>query len=487
MDDALDRSGLSDFNPRPVLEYDDIDLVQRVTDIQSRKTDVDPTGRFSRRITLKLPLVSSAMDTVTEDALAIVMAEHGGLGVLHRACSIEEQVEMVRNVKRSTNHPVEDLLLLTPGQTISDALSVLKEYPRVSGLLIVERRNSRKLVGVLSRRDISGEPHDRSVRDLMNAGGRLNLVTAAHGIDFEEAWQVLHEYRIEKLPLVDRKGRLTGLITEKDIVKMRKYGNATRDADGRLVVGAAIGIEPRDCYPRAEALIEAGVDVIVIDVAHGALTRVPEVVATLVERYPDIDIVAGNVMSVETMMPLIEAGAAGVKAGIAPGYACRTRDVTGVGGGQATVVSDCAQAALPYDVPVCADGGIREPGDISKALALGAQSVMFGSLFAGTDESPGEIKTREDGVLVKTYRGMATADASVILQAISQGTKEDQTVYTTPEGAELEVPAIGALAPILIKMEGAIRATMSYTGARTVDEMPKQAVWTRKARSGQSK
>lgn len=487
MSDALDRFDLSDFNPRPVFEYDDLDLVQQVTDIRSRKTDVDPAGRFSRRMSLKLPLVSSAMDTVTESELAIVLAEHGGLGVLHRACPIPAQAEMVRNVKRAANHPVEDLLLLTPGQTIADARAVLKEYPQVSGLLIVERRNTRQLLGVLSRRDISGEPEDRVVRDLMNAGGRLKLVTAPEGTSLDEAWPILHEHRVEKLPLVDHRGRLMGLITEKDIIKFQKYQNATRDVDGRLAVAAAIGIEPSDCYDRAAALVEAGADALVIDVAHGGLSRVPEVIRVLVDAYPNIDVIAGNVMSVATMMPLIEAGAAGIKVGIAPGYACRTRDVTGVGGGQATVVYDCATAALTYNVPICADGGIRYPGDSAKALALGAQSVMIGSLFAGTDESPGEAKVREDGVSVKAYRGMASETASAILQAISQGTREDRTAYTTPEGAELEVPAIGPLAPILIKMESAIRGSMSYIGAHTIKEMPERAEWTRKARSGQSK
>lgn len=475
------------FSPKLAFEYDDIDLTQRATDIWSRKTDVDPTGRFSRRISLALPLVSAAMDTVTEANLAIVMAEHGGLGVLHRACSIEVQAEMVRNVKRATNHPVEDLLLLTPGQTIGDAREVLSRYPRVSGLLIVEHRNTKKLLGVLSRRDIEGEAGNRPVREIMNAGGRMPLVAAPDGTSTDEAWQMLHEYRIEKLPVVDRRGRLTALITEKDIRKIRQFPNATRDRDGRLAVAAAIGIEPGDCFDRAEALIEAGVDALVIDVAHGGLERVTDVLSNLVTAYPETDIVAGNVMSEETILPLIEAGAAGIKAGIAPGYACRTRDNTGVGGGQATVVHECATAAQGYDVPVCADGGIREIGDSAKALALGAESVMVGSLFAGTDESPGEIKIREDGLPVKSYRGMAAESTSAILKAISQGAEADQTVYTTPEGAELEVPAIGPLAPILIKIDGAIRGTMSYIGARSVSEMPSQAIWRRKARSGQSK
>ena len=475
------------FSPTLAFEYDDIDLTQRATEIWSRKTDVDPTGRFSRRLPLSLPLVSAAMDTVTQSRLAVVMAEHGGLGVLHRACSIEEQAEMVRNVKRATNHPVEDLLLLTPGQSIREAREVLSRYPRVSGLLIVAQRDTKRLLGVLSRRDIEGEADGRAVRELMNAAGRMPLVTAPDGTTPEEAWKVLHEYRIEKLPLVDARGNLTALITEKDIKKIRQYPDATRDRDGRLAVAAAIGIEPSDCFARAEALMQAGVDALVIDVAHGGLARVCDVVRELVSTYPETDIVAGNVMSEETIIPLIEAGAAGIKAGIAPGYACRTRDNTGVGGGQATVVYECAAAARDYDVPVCADGGIREIGDSAKALALGAESVMIGSLFAGTDESPGEIKIREDGLPVKSYRGMAAESTSAILKAISQGAEADQTVYTTPEGAELEVPAIGPLGPILIKIDGAIRGTMSYIGARTITEMPRQAIWRRKARSGQSK
>ena len=473
------------LEPTIAYEYDDLDLVQRTTDI-AKRDEIDCASPFSRRLMLKLPVVSAAMDTATGADLAIVMAEEGGLGVLHRACTIDEQVRMALRVKRAARYVIEDPRLLTPKDTVADAYRVLDEYG-VGGILVVETRGSRKLLGVLSRRDLHDEPLDRKVGALMNAGGKRALVTAAPDTALPEARRILHAHRIEKLPLVNGDGILTGLVTESDVVKVQKFPNATRDAEGRLVAAAAIGIEKKDCYDRAEALAAAGVDVLVIDVAHGGLARVPALVRELSAKYPDTDIVAGNVMSEETISPLLAAGVAGVKAGIAPGYACRTRDVTGVGGGQLTVISECAAAVQARKVPICADGGIRHYGDIGKGLAAGASTVMVGSLFAGTVESPGEVKIREDGTRVKVYRGMASASASKVLKSLSQGTDTGETLRSTPEGAELEMVLKGSVREVLWHIEKALRSTMSYIGAQTVADMPAQAIWRRKARSGQSK
>lgn len=468
------------FRDEPAYEYIDVDLEQQPSDIFSRKTDTDLTSRFSRRLTLKLPLVSANMDTVTGSRMAITLAEEGALGVLHRFLPIAEQVREVERVKRAAHFVIADPLWITPLESVRDALEMLKDR-QSSSIVVVEDRERPRVVGVLSRRDYAGVVKDRLVGELMNSGGKRKLISAPQDTTQEEGAEILREHRVEKLPLVDEDGILQGLITERDIEQQERYPNATRDADGRLATAAAVGIREEDYRERAQALVAAGVDVLVVDVAHGGLKRVQEATKELSSAYPDTDIVAGNVMTAELTEALIKAGAAGVKVGIAPGYACRTRNVTGVGGGQVTVVTECAEVADEHDVPVCADGGVRELGDIGKALAAGASSVMMGSLFAGTDESPGKAVTGLDGRKYYLYRGMASLGANVTLEQM--GGLSD-AVQVTPEGDHLMLPAKGSVRDVVRQMAGALRSTMSYIGARTIPAMPKNAVFRVKAHDG---
>ena len=475
------------FRTEPAYEYVDVDLEQQPTESSSR-WDADLTTRFSRRVTLRLPFVSAAMDTVTRSSLAIAMAECGGLGVLDRALPAREQAEEVENVKRATHFVIEQPYMLTLKNCVSHGLELIEKHG-VGGIIIVDDLRSRKVVGVVSRRDLSGENSDRPLREIMNAAGTKQLVVAPVGTSRDEASAILHENRIEKLPLVDDAGHLRGVITEKDIAQAKRFPHATRDASGRLAVGAAIGVKrSSDWRERAEALVDAGTDVLVIDVAHGGQDWVLEATKILKVAHPNTDIVVGNVMTAELTKRLIAAGADGVKVGIAPGYACRTRMVTGVGGGQLTVVLECAEAALEFDVPICADGGIREHGDIGKALAAGAATVMMGAKFAGTKEAPGdEFSDPETGHAYKWFRGMASSSASVKLHSFGDRGEEVQGIIhaVTPEGADnLKIPLRGSVRDVLRQMELSLRATMSYIGARTVTEMPQKAVFRAKARSG---
>lgn len=470
------------FKGQPAYEYSDVDLEQRASTIHSRKTDLDLTTRFSRRVALKFPCVSANMDTVTGSRMAIVMAEEGALGVLHRFLSIEEQVREVARVKRATHFVIDAPKLLMPQQSVGDAFAIL-EGEGIGGTIIVDDLKRKRVLGVLTRRDLFGEPQQQRVGDLMNSGGKRQLVTAPKKTTMAEAAKILHMHRIEKLPLVDTHGVLQGLITEKDIKNVKQHPRATRDAAGRLVAAAAVGIKQEDYLKRAAALVAAGVDVLVVDVAHGGLRRVADVTRALARRYPDVDIVAGNVMTAELTRTLIQAGAVGVKVGIAPGYACRTRNITGVGGGQLTAVMECGAVAQRFRIPVCADGGVRELGDLGKAIAAGASTVMMGSMFAGTEESPGSSFTGPDGRRYKIYRGMASFGANITLGELGGGTSDD-AIRVTPEGEHLMVPAKGSARDMLAQMEGALRSTMSYIGARTIAEMSQQAIFRPKARNG---
>ena len=472
---------LVQFREEPAYEYVDVDLEQRSAPIESRWRDLDLTTRFSRHLQLRRPFVSAAMDTVTGSSLAIVMAEEGGLGVLHRFLSIEDQAKEVARVKRTAHFVIDTPYLLTPQHRVRDALAILEEHG-IGGIIVVDYLEGKRVLGVLSRRDLAGEASDRSVRELMNAGGKKDLIAAPCGTTMEKAAGILHAHRIEKLPLVDEHGHLCGLITEKDIAQVAKYPNATRDKTGRLAVAAAIGIREDDYHHRASALIEAGVDVLVIDVAHGGLIRVLKVTRLLVDDFPDTDVVVGNVMTAELTEELIDAGAAGVKVGIAPGYACRTRNVTGVGGGQLTAVFESVKVAAKSDVPICADGGIRELGDVGKALAVGGSTVMMGSFFAGTDETPGKAVMGLDRRRYYLYRGMASLGANLSLNQLSE--QDGDSVQVTPEGEHLMVPAKGSVRDVLKQMEGALRSTMSYIGATTIAKMPQRAIFRVKAGSG---
>jgi IMP dehydrogenase len=447
---------------REGLTFDDVMLVPAMSDVLPR--DVDVGTRFSRHIRLNVPIVSAPMDTVTEARMAIAMAREGGIGVIHKNLGIEQQAQEVDKVKRSEHGVIIDPFFLGPDATVREAMAMMAHY-RISGVPIV--RDGGYLVGILTNRDLRFETHfDRPVHEVMT---KDHLVTAPEGTTLEEAKEILARHKVEKLPLVDEHGRLRGLITIKDIEKARKFPHAAKDANGRLLVGAAVGVGPEH-VERAEALVAARVDALVVDTAHGHSRGVLNQVRRLKAQFPHVDVVAGNVATYEGALALIEAGADAVKVGVGPGSICTTRVVAGVGVPQITAVFDAARAARMYDVPVIADGGIRLSGDIVKALAAGASSVMLGSLLAGCDESPGEMEIYR-GRSFKVYRGMGS------LGAMREGSRdryfqedvEDEKLV--PEGIEGRVPYRGPLSDTIFQLVGGLRSGMGYVGAHTIPEL----------------
>ncbi len=451
------------------LTFDDVLLVPARSEVLPRDTDVSTW--FSRRIRLNVPLVSAGMDTVTESRMAIAIAREGGIGVIHKNMSIERQAAEVDKVKRSEHGVITDPFYLSPRHTIRDALALMERY-HISGVPVVEE--SGRLVGILTNRDVRfEEDHDRPIGEVMT---RERLITAPVGTTLEEAKRILARHRIEKLPLVDEHFRLRGLITIKDIEKARKYPNSAKDARGRLLVAAAVGVG-RDAMERAEALVAAGVDALVIDTAHGHSRNVIETTRRLREAFPDVDLVAGNVATAEAAEALIEAGADAVKVGVGPGSICTTRVIAGIGVPQLTAILECARAADRHGVPVIADGGIKYSGDITKALAAGAHSVMIGSLFAGTEESPGEMEIYQ-GRSFKVYRGMGS------LGAMREGSgdryfQEQGAEKFVPEGVEGRVPYRGPLSDTVFQLVGGLRAGMGYCGVRTIEELRRNARFMR--------
>ncbi|MBE3599488.1 MAG: IMP dehydrogenase [Limnochordaceae bacterium] len=456
------------------LTFDDVLLVPGESDVLPREVDVGT--RFSRRIRLQVPLVSAAMDTVTEARMAIAMAREGGIGVIHKNLSIEAQAGEVDKVKRSESGIIVDPVFLSPHHTLRDALAVMARY-RISGVPITEEDG--RLVGIITNRDLKFEDNlDQPIGQVMT---RENLVTAPVGTSLEEARRILHRHRIEKLPLVDESFHLKGLITIKDIEKARKYPNAAKDAKGRLRVAAAVGVGP-DTMDRAAALVDAGVDALVIDSSHGHSRRVIETCRRLKERFGDrVDVVAGNVATAEGVRALVDAGADAVKVGIGPGTICTTRVVTGVGVPQLTAIWHCYQEAARHDVPLIADGGIRYSGDITKALAAGADSAMVGSLLAGTEESPGEVEIYQ-GRSFKVYRGMGSLGAMRAGSADRYGYEPD--AKPVPEGIEGRVPFRGPVADMVYQLVGGLKAGMGYCGVRTVPELKERARFVRVTASG---
>src|SRR5262245_38637647 len=402
---VLDEATSLGAGVRTALTFDDVLLVPRHSTVLP--ADVDVSTRLTRNIPLNVPLLSAAMDTVTESAMAIAMAQHGGLGVIHKNLSIEEQASEVDRVKRSESGMIVNPITLSPSHRISEALQMMSKY-RISGVPITDDGSKEgRLVGILTNRDLRFETNiDRPVRDVMT---KENLITVPVGTTLNEAREILHQKKVEKLLVVDHDFRLKGLITVKDIQKAIKYPNACKDSLGRLRCGAAIGIA-RDTMERAAALVEAHVDVLVVDTSHGHSQNVLDTVARVRQRFPDVDLVAGNVATAEGTRALIAAGAAAVKVGIGAGSICTTRVVAGVGVPMITAIIECARAADAHDIPVIADGGIRFSGDIVKALAVGASTTMIGNLFAGTDESPGELILYQ-GRSFKEYRGMGSIGA----------------------------------------------------------------------------
>ncbi|WP_456455396.1 IMP dehydrogenase [Thermovibrio sp.] len=451
---------------KEALTFDDVLLVPNYSEVLP--TQVDVKTKLTKKITLNIPIMSAAMDTVTEAELAIAIAREGGIGIIHKNMSIEEQAEEVDRVKRSESGMIVKPVVVKPEQTIREAEELMKKY-RISGLPVVNDEG--KLVGIITNRDIRFvKDFSKRIEEVMT---KENLRTVPVGTTLEEAKEILQKYKIEKLPVVDDKGYLKGLITIKDIEKKEKYPNACKDELGRLMVGAAVGVG-EEALRRAEALIEAGVDLIVIDTAHGHTKGVISMVEKLKGLYPEVDVVAGNVATPEGTEALIKAGADAVKVGIGPGSICTTRIVAGVGVPQLTAVAQCAEVADKYDISIIADGGIKFSGDIAKAIGAGARVVMIGSLFAGTKESPGELVLYQ-GRSYKVYRGMGS------LGAMKKGSKdryfqsEVEEKKLVPEGIEGMVPYRGPLADTIHQLVGGLRAGMGYCGAANIEEMRKKA------------
>jgi IMP dehydrogenase len=449
---------------REGLTFDDVLLVPAASEVQPSEASTE--ARFTRSITMAVPLVSAAMDTVTEARLAIAMARLGGIGVLHRNLSIEDQAAEVDRVKRSESGMISDPVTVRPTASVAEAMEVMARF-HISGVPVTD--DAGRLVGIVTNRDLRFEAPspDRPVAEVMTSE---RLVTAPAGTSLDEAMAVLAKHRIEKLPIVGDDGVLLGLITVKDIQKRIDYPNATKDGLGRLRVAAAVGAAP-DVFDRVAALVDRGVDVIVVDTAHGHARAVIDTVAKVKANW-DVDVVAGNVATAEATEALIAAGADAVKTGIGPGSICTTRVVAGIGVPQITAIFDCASVAAKHGVPVIADGGVQFSGDVAKALAAGADTVMLGNALAGVEESPGEIVVQQ-GERFKEYRGMGSMGAmqgrSFSKDRYFQGSVESGKLV--PEGIEGRVPYKGPIAPVLHQLVGGLRQAMGYCGARTIEEL----------------
>jgi IMP dehydrogenase len=445
------------------LTFDDILLVPEKSAILPKEVDV--STKFSRNIDINIPLVSAAMDTVTESRLAIAIAREGGIGIIHKNMSKEEQAEEVDKVKRSESGVIVDPISLSPEKSVGEAIELMAKY-HISGIPIVNKE--KRLVGILTNRDIRFLEEEGKRLKIAEIMTKKNLITAPLGTTLEEAKKILHKNRIEKLPIVNKNFILKGLITIKDIEKVEKFPNACKDAKGRLRVGAAVGVS-RDTMERVEALVNARVDVIVVDTAHGHTTRVIEVIKEIKRNF-GIELVGGNVATFEGAESLIKAGIDALKVGIGPGSICTTRVIAGVGVPQVSAIQECKRAAKKYHIPLIADGGIKYSGDITKALAVGADSVMIGSLFAGTEESPGEVVLYK-GRSYKEYRGMGS------IGAMKEGSKdryfqeEAEDNKLVPEGIEGRVSYKGPLSACVYQLLGGVRSGMGYCGVRDINEL----------------
>ena len=467
------------------LTFDDVLLVPKYSDVRSRK-DANTKSRFSRGIPISIPLASANMDTVTESAMAIAMARLGGIGVIHRFLPLKVQVAEVIRVKRSESVVIEDPITLSPDRTVKDAWAAIGEHA-IGGIVIVDPK--RKVLGLVTRRDIILEENlNRKLSEVMTKG--KDLVTAAKGVPLDEAEKKLHKHKIEKLLLLDRSGKLAGLITSKDILKRRQFPSATKDSKGRLRVAAAIGVKG-DYLERAEKVLGAGADCIVVDIAHGHSTYAIETLKKVKREFGEVEVVAGNIATSRGATDLIKAGADAVKVGVGSGSICVTRIVTGSGVPQLTAIIDAARAARDYDVPIIGDGGVRNPGDFTKALAAGASTVMIGSLFAGTEESPGPTILR-DGVRYKLTRGMASLAATVDRRIREVGvgsTKESELIEeviseSVPEGVEGLIPYKGRVEEVVKELVGGLRSGMSYSGAHNIPELHRRAEFLRITSAG---
>lgn len=455
------------------LTFDDVLLIPQKSEVLPK--DVDVKTRLTKKIRLNIPLMSAGMDTVTEAKLAIAIAREGGIGIIHKNMPIERQALEVDKVKRSEHGVIVDPFYLSPEHVIADALELMERY-HISGVPITDEKQ--KLVGILTNRDIRFENDmNKTIGEAMT---KENLVTAHEGISMADAERILKSRKIEKLPIVDGEGYLKGLITIKDIEKTIQYPNSAKDERGRLLVGAALGITG-DMLKRAEALVKAGVDVVVLDTAHGHSQGVLDAVTRLKAIYPDLQVIAGNVATAQATEDLIKAGADAVKVGIGPGSICTTRVVAGIGVPQVTAVFDCAKTAKAYDIPIIADGGIKYSGDIPKAIAAGADVCMIGSLFAGTEESPGETVIYK-GRSFKVYRGMGS------LGAMGAGSKDryfqEDAKKFVPEGVEGMVPFKGALKETIYQLVGGLKAGMGYCGTPTITALKEEGTFIKITAAG---
>ncbi len=459
-----------DLNFKEALTFDDVLLQPAKSDVIP--SEVDITTRLSRNIPLNIPLLSAAMDTVTDSRMAIAVAQQGGIGIIHKNMSIENQADEIDRVKRSESGMIVNPITMSPDQKIHEAMAAMKRY-RISGLPITQ---DGKLVGILTNRDLRFETRmDLKISDLMT---KHNLITVPVGTTLEKAKSILHKHRVEKLPVVDSRHRLKGLITVKDIQKRIAYPNACKDSLGRLRVGAAVGATG-DYLQRAEALVKSGADVIVVDTAHGHSARVISAVKRLKQMFPEVDLVAGNIATEEGAKALARAGADALKIGMGPGSICTTRVVTGAGVPQITAILSCSKIARREGIPLIADGGVKYSGDVTKAIAAGADSVMVGSLFAGTDESPGETVLYQNRSY-KVYRGMGSLEA---MKAGSRDRYGQEGAFfegkLVPEGIEGMVPYKGSIEVMIPQLTGGLRAGMGYCGCRTIEELKANARFIR--------
>lgn len=457
------------------LTYDDVLLVPAYSEVLPREVDIK--SRFSRNIMLNTPIVSAAMDTVTGAEMAIAVAQQGGIGVVHKNMSIEAQAREVRKVKRSESGMIQDPITLIETAVVGDALQIMAEH-KIGGIPVID--SDRKLVGIVTNRDLRFQKDKKKpVSEVMT---KENLITANKGTTLQQAEITLQEYKIEKLPVIDSENHLIGLITYRDIIKVRQHPNSCKDSFGRLRVAAAIGVTA-DALDRAGALVKAGVDAVIIDTAHGHTRGVVSVLKEVKKNFPTIDVIVGNIATAEAAQFLADAGADGIKVGIGPGSICTTRVVAGVGMPQFTAVLEVASALAERDVPLIADGGIRYTGDLVKALAAGANSIMIGSLFAGVEESPGETIIYE-GRKFKSYRGMGS------IEAMQKGSSDryfqddaDDISKLVPEGISGRVPYKGTLAEVMYQLIGGLRAGMGYCGAKDIETLA-EAKFVRITNSG---
>ncbi|WP_243293085.1 IMP dehydrogenase [Bacillus sp. FJAT-47783] len=457
------------------LTFDDVLLVPAKSEVLPR--DVDLSVELTKTLKLNIPIISAGMDTVTESKMAIAMARQGGLGIIHKNMSVEQQAEQVDKVKRSESGVITNPFFLTPEHQVYDAEHLMGKY-RISGVPIVNNENDQKLVGIITNRDLRFiQDYSMKISDVMT---KEQLITAPVGTTLEEAEKILQKHKIEKLPLVDEEGTLKGLITIKDIEKVIEFPNSAKDQHGRLLVGAAVGVTG-DTMIRVQKLVEANVDVIVVDTAHGHSQGVLETVRSIREEYPELNIIAGNVATAEGTRALIEAGANVVKVGIGPGSICTTRVVAGVGVPQITAIYDCATEARKHGASIIADGGIKYSGDIVKALAAGGHAVMLGSLLAGTSESPGETEIYQ-GRRFKVYRGMGS------VAAMEKGSKDryfqEENKKFVPEGIEGRTPYKGPLAETIYQLVGGLRSGMGYCGTKDLYELREKSQFVRMTGAG---